>query len=80
MGHQPSVSTSLIPILAVQVQPDSSPSARKNCDQVTGEVVEHQLDLQRMLVSPTSASRICSINQVSVAPMCLTEHFHYFKV
>ncbi|GMY38645.1 TATA box binding protein (TBP)-associated factor RNA polymerase II protein [Fagus crenata] len=67
MGHQPSVSTSLIPILAVQVQPDSSPSARKNCDQETGEVVEHQLDLQRMLVSPTSASRICSINQIPSA-------------
>uniref|UniRef100_A0A2N9J274 Transcription initiation factor TFIID component TAF4 C-terminal domain-containing protein n=1 Tax=Fagus sylvatica TaxID=28930 RepID=A0A2N9J274_FAGSY len=50
MGHQPSVSTSLIHILAVQVQPDSSPSARKNCDQETGEVVEHQLDLQRMLI------------------------------
>ena len=48
--------------------------------QVIGEA-ELQLDLSRMHASQMSTSRVSSIiNQVSVAPMWLTEHFHDFKV
>ena len=48
--------------------------------QVIGEA-ELQLDLPRMHASQMSTSRVSSIiNQVSVAPMWLTEHFHDFKV
>ena len=63
-GHQPSVGRPLFPTSEVQVQPDSSPSTRKNCDQETGEA-EHELDLPRMQVTRMSKARVSSINHVN---------------
>ena len=46
----------------------------------TGEV-EHQLDWPSLHASQMSTFRVSSIfNLVSVAPMCLTEHFNDYKV
>ena len=48
--------------------------------QETGEA-EHQLDFPSFHASQMSTSRVRNIfNQVSVAPMCLTKHFHDFIV
>ena len=65
-GHQPS-----IPISEAQVIGEADGTWTP----------AFQLDLPRMHASQMSTSRVSSIiNQVSVAPMWLTEHFHDFKV